>query len=70
MLVLFLDENNNVIENNITNNNNKRLLQLVMKYLLSNNIFEYANKVDTGELAYSDFIKHIENSLDFKLLNE
>ena len=42
----------------------------VMKYLLTNNIFKYADKVYNGELEYDKFIKHIENSLDFKLLNE
>ena len=41
-----------------------------MKYLLSNNIFKYANKVNNGELDYGNFQKHIENSLDIKLLND
>ena len=66
---LLLDENGDIIQTNIISND-KRILQLVMKYLLSINIFKYANKVDNGELAYSDVQKHIENSLDFKLLNE
>ena len=66
---LSLDENNNIIQTNIISND-KRILQLVMKYLLTNNIFKYANKVNTGELDYDKFIKHIESSLDFKLLNE
>ena len=66
---LSLDENNNIIRTNIISND-KKILQLVMKYLLTNNIFKYANKVNTGELDYDKFIKHIENSLDFKLLNE
>ena len=65
---LSLDENGNIIQtNNISND--KGILQLVMKYRLSN-IFKYAKKVNNGELVYSDFQKHIENSLDFKLLNE
>ena len=50
--------------------NNKRILQLVLNYLLTNIIFKYADKVNNGELDYDKFIKHIENSLDFKLLNE
>ena len=66
---LSLDENNNIIQTNIISND-KGILQLVMKYLLTNNIFKYANKVNTGELDYNKFIKHIENSLDFKLLND
>ena len=66
---LSLDENNNIVQTNILSND-KRILQLVMKYLLTNNIFKYANKVNTGELDYDKFIKHIEYSLDFKLLNE
>ena len=66
---LSLDENNNITQTNIISND-KRILQLVMKYLLSKNIFKYANKVNTGELDYDKFIKHIENSLDFKLLND
>ena len=66
---LSLDENNNIIQTNIISND-KRILQLVMKYLLTNNIFKYADKVNNGELDYDKFIKHIENSLDFKLLNE
>ena len=49
--VLSLDENGNfIIENNITNND-KRILQLVMKCLLSNNIIKYANKVNIGEIT-------------------
>ena len=66
---LSLDENNNIIQTNIISND-KRILQLLMKYLLTNNIFKYADKVNNGELEYDKFIKHIENSLDFKLLNE
>ena len=66
---LSLDENNNIIQTNIISNDMK-ILQLVMKYLLTNNIFKYADKVNNGELEYDKFIKHIENSLDFKLLNE
>ena len=66
---LSLDENNNIVQTNIISND-KRILQLVMKYLLTNNIFKYANKVNTGELDCDKFIKHIENSLDFKLLND
>ena len=66
---LSLDENNNIIQTNIISND-KRILQLVMKYLQSNNIFKYADKVNKGELEYANFQKHIENSLDFKLLNE
>ena len=66
---LSLDENNNIIQTNIRSND-KRILQLVMKYLLTNNIFKYADKVNNGELEYNKLIKHKENSLDFKLLNE
>ena len=66
---LSLDENNNIVQTNIISND-KKILQLVMKYLLTNNIFKYANKVNTGELDYDKFIKHIENSLEFKLLND
>ena len=54
---LSFDENNNIIQTNIISNG-KRILQLVMKYLLTNNIFKYACKVNNGELEYNKFIKH------------
>ena len=41
-----------------------------MKYLLSNNIFKYANEINNGEFAYSYFQKQTENSLALKILNE
>ena len=41
-----------------------------MNYLLSNNIFKYANEINNGECAHSYFQKQIENSLALKILNE
>ena len=41
---LSFDANGNIVQTNIISNH-KRILQLVMKYILSNNINKYAKKL-------------------------
>ena len=52
--ILQFDENNYIIQTNFISNN-KRILQFVMKNLLSNTIFKYASSVNNEELAHSIF---------------